>query len=309
MPFDLDDLPPLRELILGGPVPFLVAFSIVALLGRRRPILGAALALVAGYLVLHIELTGALYPGRYPSLSAVRVEQWLFVIPALGAATGWAALGARPALRLVLPISLSLGVLVLCFYPKLKGSWTPAESLGWVALWTLAANLAWHAAEAGARRAGSFPALLVGGSAVGLSSLVIGLSGSRKLAQMSGALAAATLGLCLHALIEARRSASLPASGSPSERQPASELALGARGALLAGHLALVVLGVHYNELGLDQALLCLAPWPLALLAPRPGARWNSPATLLHAGIALLPTLAALGLAIARFTPAEEPEW
>jgi hypothetical protein len=52
MPFDLDDLPPLRELILGGPVPFLVAFSIVALLGRRRPILGAALALVAGYLVL-----------------------------------------------------------------------------------------------------------------------------------------------------------------------------------------------------------------------------------------------------------------
>jgi hypothetical protein len=212
-------------------------------------------------------------------------------------------------LRLGLPISLVLGVLVLCFYPKLKGSWTPVESLGWVALWTLAASLAWHAAGAGARRAGSFPALLVGGSAVGIASLVIGLSGSRKLAQMSGALAAATLGLCLHALIETRRSASLPASGAPSERHPAPELALGARGALLAGHLGLVVLGVHYNELGLDQALLCLAPWPAALLAPKPGPRWHSPATFLHTAVALLPALAALGLAIARFTPAAEPEW
>lgn len=308
MPFDLDDLPPLRELILGGPVPFLVAFALLALLGRSRPSLAAGLGLLTGYWILHVELNGALYPGRYPSLAAVRVEHWLFVIPALGALCAYGAGSDRAALRLGLPVSLCLGILVLCFYPKLKGSWSPLETLGWMALWTAAGNLAWHSAQRGAERAGSFPALCLGGAAVGLSSLVIGLSGSRKLAQMSGALAAATLGLCLHTLLEARRAAS-SAHSAPAEAAAQAGAARGALGPLLAGHLALLVLGVHYNELGLDQALLCLAPWPLAWAGPRPGPRWNSPGTLLHVALALLPTLAALGLALARFTPAEEPEW
>lgn len=309
MPFDLDDLPPFRELILGGPVPFVVAFAVLALLGRRRPSAAASLGVLAGYLVLHVELNGALYPGRYPSLAAVRVEHWLFLIPALGALCALAANGSRAALRVGLPISMCLGILVLCFYPKLKGSWSPLETLGWMGLWTLTGNLAWHSARLGAQRAGSFPSLWIGGAAIGLSSLVIGLSGSRKLAQMSGALAAAALGLCLYTLIEARRSPKT-SSGGPGANSPADPAAaLGALGPLLAGHLALLVLGVHYNELGLDQALLCLAPWPLALAGPKAGPRWNSPGTLAQVALALIPTLAAVGLALARFSPEQEPEW
>jgi hypothetical protein len=306
MPFKLDDLPPLIELILGGPVPFLLAFLFAALVSRLgRGALGAALGIIAGYLVLHWKLNGALYPGRFQSLAAVRVEHWLFWILPLGALSGLSAANLRGGLALIRPVSLGLGILALCFYPKLRGFWTPGEAALWFALWVAVFGCAWLGYGRFAQRTNQWSALLLSGGAVGIASLVIGLSGSRKLGQMCGALSGAVLGVAALALIAARANAGgdKSTSGEESDRSRSNNLASGAQGPLLAGLLALLVIGYHYNSLDLDQALLCLAPWPLAALLPLRGQK--AVPQLLGVGVALLPALIALGLAFARFTQEE----
>lgn len=318
MPFKLDDLPPLIELILGGPVPLLLAFLLAAFGSRLgRGALGAALGIVVGYTVLHWKLNGALYPGRFTSLAAVRVEHWLFWIVPLGALAGLAAGHLSRGLAALLPVSLGLGALVLCFYPKLRGFWEPGEAALWALLWLTAFWLAWTGATRHGARSGpgqQWQNLLLAASAVGIASLVIGLSGSRKLAQMCGALSAAGLGVTALAVIEARQarqrdqsSAARPTPLSAVDLGSQGDLARGAQGPLLAGLLALIVIGHHYNSLDLDQALLCLAPWLLAGWLP--GRSQRPLLQLVHLGVCLLPALAALGLALLRFTPPDEYDY
>lgn len=285
------DLPPTDELLVGGPVPFFVALFLVALLARRRSLdaPASALAVGAGYLVLHVYLIGWLLPGNVPSFAAIRAEQWLAWLVLLGIGVG-SLFGARGgAFARWTPMTLGAAVLFLIQFPILKSSdaFTERASL------LLVTGGLWYGALAGWSAAGRSGngrrPLLTLVIVTTVASLVIGFSGSRKLAQMAGAGSAALVGLLLFTAAAER-------SG-----EARRDLYRGALPPAFTWSTALLLCAYHFAYLDLDVALLVLAP---AIVLPVIG-RFVSARTWIADGVVAsvgaLPALVALWIAAQRF--------
>ncbi len=293
----LEGLPPADELLHGGPAPFFLGLVLVALLARRRSwdAPAAALATGVGSLYFHVYLMGWLMPGSVPSFAAIRAEQWLSWLVLAGLGAGAVSGTSGKFLQTAIPVSLGAAVVFLIQHPILKSTdafGERAQLLGLTfGLWILG----FGGFRLAATRATSSRNLLVLLISTGVASAVIGMSGSRKLAQLAGAGVAALAATTLFAHLTERKGTPRPG------------LLLGALGPAWTWNAALLLAAYHFAYLELDVALLAVAPallvTPLALLVRGRGFLWDGLAVLLTSA----PALVALGLAAARF--GDEPDY
>ena len=296
----LDDLPPFDELLVGGPLAFFLALIACALLARgpRRDALAAALGCGLGYLVLHVYLIGWLLPGSVPSLAAVRAEQWLSWLVAIAAGVSAYLASAGGFFRVALPVVLGAALVVSIQLPILKMS----EGLGDRALLLSATGAMWLGAwcsSSWATSAGTARRHVALFGLVGLAtSLAVGFSGTRKLAQLAGAGTAAVLGVLVFALAAERRDA-----------EPRSGLARGALGPTAVWAAALLLAAYHFAELSWDVGLLCFGPLLLAGPVSHLVRGRSFGADVAYVLAAGLPALVGLTLAALRFEPEPEYDW
>jgi hypothetical protein len=238
---------PTLDLILGGPLPFFLALLIGGTLARGgaplRGALAGALALALGYLPLHLRLEGLPLPTAVDNLSAISAWEWLGWLLPLGAASGyWLRLGSATWLRFAVRLAVVAAVVLAVVYPKIKGFWDTGTSAEVTGLGAIAVLLGWWSLDRGAARASALPLGVLAISAL-CASVAFGLTGSVVLAQLGGAVAAATGALAFLALLAERK-------GEPS---------WWASGAVAPAWIGLVVLtasAYFYSE----------TPWHIALL-------------------------------------------
>lgn len=148
---------------------------------------GASLALAAAFLSAFVAMTG------WPRLPPVGSTEWLFFLVVLAGIVGLEA-GWRGRDRLPWVVrGVLLGfLLATMLQSKLTNAWSPLESALWlVGLFAAGMALAWaldaHLRLDGER--GDLRLALVRLALLGGTALVLGLSGSARLAQLAGALA------------------------------------------------------------------------------------------------------------------------
>lgn len=293
----LEGLPPTDELLHGGPIPFFLGLVLVALLARRRSFdaFAAALAVGAGSLYFHVYLMGWLTPGSVPSFAAIRAEQWLSWLVLAGLGAGAVSGSSGKLLQTLIPMALGAAVVFLIQHPILKSTDAFAERAQLLGITFGLWALTYGGFRLAATRANSSRHLLVLLISTGVASAVIGMSGSRKLAQLAGAGVAALAATTLFARLIERKGA------------PRPDLLRGALGPAWTWNAALLLAAHHYAYLELDIALLVVAPAllvaPLALILRGRGLVSDGLAALLASS----PAIVALVLAAMRF--AEEPDY
>lgn len=200
---------PFIDLILGGPLPFFLALLIGATVARGgaplRGALAGALALALGYLPLHLKLEGLPLPTAVDNLSAVSAWEWLGWLLPLGAAAGyWMRLGSAAWLRFAVRLAVVAATVFAVVYPKIKGFWDTETSVQVSGLGAVGVLLGWGSLDRGASRASALPLGVLAFSAL-CGSVAFGLTGSAVLAQLGGAVAAATGALAFLALLAERK--------------------------------------------------------------------------------------------------------
>ncbi|MHC4261924.1 MAG: hypothetical protein ACYSWX_05345 [Planctomycetota bacterium] len=291
----MEGLPTGAEWVWAAGVPFFLALLLGAIGSRSRDssrgaAVGTAIGLLFGWLSTHIELWGL------PPLPPIYASDWLVLIATMATlATLWTSAGERSgALATVIPLTAALAAVALTIRPRiLAADWSATEAAGQALLVGGPILLGWLSMERTARRRPTEEVLTLLLLVTVATSVAIGMSGSQKLAQGAGGLAAGLTALLLLGL-----------------RSPAGSggLALGAAGPSVALVGGLAMNGTLYAELGRDLHLLLLAPFVLAGVAARlPGGA--DPGRLARVGRAILiasPALVAAGLAVTRFEVADD---
>jgi hypothetical protein len=305
-----------RQLALGVIPPLVVSLVVFAVLWRRsnarlgidlpdvptreRP--GAAVWVTPLFLgLLSIVMHGVLFGGY--NLPPKAGLDWMPLVALVGTVLGVLSLGVKlPAIgRWVLRLGLVGGAGVALTWNFL-GRWDAAESVAWIGGFTLATLLTWWGAEraADAKRGMSMPlamSIWLGASA---QIMVMGLSGLAT-SQAAGVLATAMIALAVVAFF-----------------RPFATLAFGGVHVPVVVGMSLLLVAVlpKATPRALEEpdalwTLLLYAgsvvvAWPLSMLADVIGpSRWRGSwkHSALRLGLLLLPLLAALGVAAARFTP------
>jgi hypothetical protein len=285
----LQGLPTGSEALWASIVPFFAALFLGASGVRaRRPLrsgaVGASLALFVGYLAAHVSLWGA------PPIPPILAADWLPLIAVLTlSASLWSETRERIG-RLGLGIHLTTAVAAagLTIRPRILAARWEADEAALQALLLGGPLLAaWLLIGRGARSRPARECLTVLLLMAGATSIAVGMSGSQKLAQAAGGVAAALAGLWVVAA-----------------RHPGAARGLGAGAAPLAVALVggLALNGTLYAELGRDLYWLLLAPAALLPLS----ARLKAPsvglgASVLRALLIASPALVAGALALTRF--------
>jgi hypothetical protein len=245
---------------------------------------GAALGLVVGYVSTHLALWGP------PPLPPILASDWLLVVAVLAlAAALWAETRERVgALGLGIHVTTAVAAVALTIRPRiLAARWETTEAVTQTLLVGGPLLVAWLLAGLGARRRPARETLAAMLVVAGAASIAIGMSGSQKLAQSAGGVAAGLAGLWLAGARESSAARGLAAGAAP--------VAVG-----LVGGLAMN--GTLYAELGRDLYWLSLAPFalaPLAGLLPAPGR--GVARDLFRAVLIASPALVAAAIAITRF--------
>lgn len=240
---------------------------------------GASLALAAAFLSAFVAMTG------WPRLPPVGSTQRLFYLVALAGVVGLVA-GWRGRDRLSWVVRGFLCGLLLGFMlqSKIANAWSPPAAAAWLAgLFALGLAFAW-AIETNLRQdgeAGDLRLACVRLAVLAGTALVLGLSGSARLAQLAGALACGVFVVEVLARVAKRR----PWLGGD-----AAVPALAVFGLMLSGYF--------YASLEVWPALATVAAFLLlALPAGRFRGAWLAP---------LLPLALALGLVVAAFLAKED---